>query len=80
MNKILSAIVIIVDNDVHSVYIVPAEQASIDNMSKLRMKIRSSGINGIRVQRVWYSDTNSNIQNINDISKRLEEVLDNYAY
>jgi hypothetical protein len=33
----VSAIVVIVEGDVHSVFIVPAAEASVDNMNRLRL-------------------------------------------
>lgn len=80
MSQALSAIVIIVDDDVHSVYIVPVAEATTHNMTRLRDQIRASGVKGVRVQRVWYSDTDRTVHDINDISKRLNEVLVNHDY
>lgn len=77
---LLSAIVLIVDNDVHSVWVVPVTEAVVENMNRLRDQVRMSGVKGVRIQRVLISEDDSAVKNIEDVSKQLAVALDNNRY
>lgn len=73
-----SAIVILLDNEVHAVYIVPSENASIENMRRLRDQKNQHFrlMNRIRIQRVLLSEADANVSSIEDVSNRLSELLE----
>jgi two-component sensor histidine kinase len=79
----LSAIVILVDEDVHSVYLVPVQEAIIENMVSLReqknKRDRAIGTR-VRIQRVLITQSDQDTITFADISKRLEEILNNIDY
>jgi hypothetical protein len=78
----VSAIVVIVDSDVHSVYLVPCKEAMADKMSELRalkdkLLKKHSRTEKIRIQRVWVSDADRQAQTFDDVSKQLENIIHN---
>lgn len=77
-----SAIVVLVNGDVHSVYMVPAAVASIDNMDhlrKLRDKLQQKhGItDDITLMRVWVTDDDQNAKTLKSVEAQLENVISN---
>ena len=78
----ISAIVILIDHDVHSVYLVPAVEANIHNMSKLR-QIRDQVLKkhgrteNIRIQRVLVSETDRQANTFELIAQEVEQVVEN---
>lgn len=79
----VSAIVVIVEGDIHSVYIVPVEEASVDNMQRLRvlrdlLLIKHKTQLDIRIQRVWVSEADQQAKTFQDVSKQLENIITNF--
>ena len=82
---IVSAIVVVVDGDVHSVYMIPCKEAVADNMSKLRTLrdklLNKHGLkNTVRIQRVWMTNDDRNASTFDDVSKQLENVIDSLNF
>ncbi len=74
----LSAIVVLINDDVHSVYVVPAGEASTENMQRLRTQVRESGIKGIRLQRVLISEADKAVSHVGDVSAQLHQIIINH--
>jgi hypothetical protein len=78
----VSAIVVIVDDDVHSVYLVPCKEALADNMSKLRtlrdeLLKKYDRHNNIRLQRVWVSNADQQAKTYEDVAMQLDNIISN---
>lgn len=75
MDNELSAIVVLAEDDVHSVFIIPTEQATYDDLHRLRAQVREAGDRNIKIQRVPYAGINSPFSNIESISRQLADIL-----
>lgn len=73
----LSAIVVLVEDEVDQVYIVPSEQANFDNLDLLRTKVRAAGVEDVKIQHVPYAGVNSPFATIEEVARQLAALLDN---
>ena len=77
----LSAIVVLIEHNVYSVYIVPANVASTENMNALRA-LRNSILQKygrqdyITLQRVLVSETDQQVKTFQDVFKQVEAVVE----
>ena len=80
MSDNLTAIVILVEDDVDRVCIVPSEQATFDNLSRLREQVRASGVESVRIQRITYAGEETPFSTIENVSQQLSNLLDNHNF
>jgi hypothetical protein len=83
METELSAVVILQNGDVHSVYVVPATEAMHQHLSVLRKQVRESVCNDdIRIQCVPCINANGSVQvqGFEEIKHKLSEIIDSGGY
>jgi hypothetical protein len=83
METELSAVVILQNGDVHSIYVVPTTEAMHEHLSVLRKQVRESSCNDdIRIQCVPCLNANGavRVQGFGEISHKLSEIIDSGGY
>lgn len=76
MSQKLSAIVILSNDNVDRVFIVPEQDASLDNIERLRQQVQAKGVQGIKVQHVAYDrlTSSSPLASMEDASQYLDTL------
>lgn len=73
MGQELSAVVVLVNDDVDSVHIVPTEQVGYEDLTALRRHVKDD--DRIRIQRIEYPSSNGPVQSLADIAQKLAQIL-----